>query len=267
MKFFLGRDFEIWIRNSLVLGYVKFLKSDIDITILIKQNQPVINVNDIYAFHKKIKSVIKVIGELAIYHQKDLTIISQFINKFELKRDPILSLQLQTHKLEPLEFENIVYLFHFYIANYKKRDEINNRPEKLQFYLESVNSLKIKFNEIPKYILQLLNINDEYAYERIHKVLENQDFSHADFNQPIDALFFCKLIYSDKPIPPTNDYVKKLILLTVYWEIWGCYAHRHLSTEEQIKLHFQKILSRCLVYFPEYITNELEEKLTKLAMI
>lgn len=268
MKLRFGSKIKIWYRNSLKFNYVKFLKSDIDITILILENSSTDLANNIYTYHLSIRSILKIFGELAIYYKRDLSTISNYINKFELKRDPELLRLIYTQTdFKTTREEALIFIFQFYLANFNKLKKIKSRNEKLNFYLNLIQAPIINFEELPSYILSFYDIIDSNSTSRIYNIINNSDYSTADFNHPIEALLFTKLIYSNSICLPATNRTKELILYSVYWEIWGCYAHKHMIPKMQTINHFKKIIQQIRLFMPEKIVTDIERDLIKLGLL
>lgn len=254
----------IWYRNSFILGYWEFLKSDIDITILIeKKDYP--SIRHIYRVHSFFRKYIKVIGELSIYSIEDLSIIASIINPIELSRDIKLKTYMKIQNSNNFsKSEKLIFASKYLIANHKLPNQFNMRNKKKN-YLAKILDIEItSIDDLKNFICDK---NPEEA-EKLEKYLRGELPDSPSYSQ-VDAVFFNKLIHHKSSITVSNfsDENFNIIIDLIKWEIWGCYAHSYLADPKIIKDYIQKLLNISTNELIETDLKELKEKARKLDII
>ncbi len=254
----------LWYRNSFKLGYWSFLRSDIDITILIEKKN-IKSIKHIYKAHSYFRKYIKIIGEVSIYTIEDLDIISSIINPIELSRDPNLVKFLCLGPIESTSnAEKLIFASKYLISNDKAPDKFNTRTQKKN-YLEQTLLIKIdSLADIKNFIIG----QDMQDGSSLELYLHNKLPTKPLYSQ-IDAVFFNKLIHHPDTISSEHftDENLKILIDLIKWEIWGCYAHNYLTDKKTIKNYIEKLLNSSMNHKIKTEINELKQKAKQLNMI
>lgn len=252
---------DIWFRNSLKLGYWNFGKSDIDVTILVKQGSAELFLRLIKT-HDRLKLFLPVMGEVVFFDESRERTLLSLMNPLELKRDPILMNKYQTLKKAELA-DKAVFLHKFLMSNWNKRN-LPQRPEKIQYTLSEViphhhpvNSLE----ELPSVMAALLdedkNFQEEYRY-----YLEHYGMAHKEC--PVNNTVYC-LFYNNICYLPLNRKLTSLNLAimekTIAWELWGCFSNQATDNPEQIKKHMGFLFEQS----EDHLSKDISQRLLKSA--
>lgn len=240
------RDIDrVWIRNSFVLDYWSFGRSDIDITISV----PRLNIplgTKIARFHKMTSSLLGVIGELCIVSEEKnvLTNLSRCINSLELLRDPELCLIIPPP--QPTLNEKIVFLHKFIMANWLHDQQNGIRQKKLDYVFNflNINSSVKDFPRLKTELGILIQSPFNSIIEKIYDdIINEKSIDHYACPPAYHALLFNKRY--------TFDYDQKLVtkeieilFLVIKWEIWGAYTNRFFSNFYNFNEHVGRLLFR-----------------------
>lgn len=233
---------EIWFRNSFYFGYWKFLKSDIDITIVFEKSNKLF-IEEVSYTHSVFRKFIPVIGELIIYSE-DLKIpLLECVNTYELGRDPVLIEKYELVK-KPDHYEKIVFLHKFLVANWFKKNIDQKRPGKTAYYAEQIGlPPQTPFMSLVDELGSLLGLDQEEFKKQYIKHMElEEDPQTIDFSPVIYALFYNKLCYL-KMDGPLNLNEKNILEKTVLWELWGCYSYQGSVELNNLKAHLNRLIS------------------------
>ena len=257
----------IWFRNSLVLSYWFFGKSDIDITIVIN-NHDVSLIKKISSLHNKIKKIIPIIGEAIIFPEEKKDVLLNLINPLELNRDKSLKMNFRFQKEVQLA-DKIVFLNKFIISNWNKKDINKYRQKKIDYFAiaSGLNPhVKYKFEDLIAELAKLLGEEPVNFIQNYSLVLDKnyQNFS-SDMSPALYSLLFNQLCYID--LNSTLDNLQKNVLeKTIYWEIWGCYSYQAFLDLPELKEHFERIKINSKKHTSENFQNKLDFYLRDLEL-
>lgn len=141
-RFLKSDHVDVWIRNSLYFQNITFLKSDIDFSILVKNNSPS-NCERSLQRYMKLKMLCPILGEVNIYREDFLEFMSLH-NRYELARDPfLLNYAIQNNIFKKLSSEQdrqnqsseqIVFITRMAMANIKDLKNGIYNKKKWHFY-------------------------------------------------------------------------------------------------------------------------------------
>ena len=243
---------DLWYRNSFYFGYWKFLKSDIDITVVFeKANQRLIS--EITHTHSIFRRYFPVIGELIIYSEDLKQPLLSCVNTYELRRDPHL---IEKYNLEksPNHYEKIIFLHKFLVANWSKDYIDIQRPEKIDYFMEQIELGPRKpFLDLIDDLGVLLGLDPSQFKKDYLNQMSVKD-EHQTFNFPniIYCLFYNNLCYL-KPDIQLDINEKKVLEHTALWELWGCYSYQGSIPLSDLKAHFDRMIDRLdILISPEF---------------
>lgn len=206
----------LWFRNSLKLGYWAFLKSDIDVTIMVKKGSPEL-FSSLLKTHDQIKKLLPVMGEVVFLDESIKDSLISLMNPLELKRDP--ELMEMSKSLRPADLsDKALFLHKFIIANWDKR-HLPQRPAKISYILNEVfpdKSLTSKLEDLPNLLAILLGEKEDFLREYKY-FLENsgEAVKEGPIHDTTYVLFYNKICYLplNKEISSINaSIIRKVIL-------------------------------------------------------
>lgn len=231
---------DIWYRNSLYFGYWKFLRSDIDITIVFEKSKKHL-IEEISYTHSVFRKFFPIIGELLIYSEDLKQPLLECVNTYELGRDPILMEKYVLVK-RPDHYEKIIFLHKFLVSNWSKKNIDIKRPEKIAYYMEQIELGPVKpFLGLIDDLAILLGVDPAEFKKQYVNQMEREDTPHEiDFPPVIYALFYNKLCYL-KMDGPLGINEKNILEKTVLWELWGCYSYQGSVEFTNLKDHLKRL--------------------------
>src|SRR5690606_22253256 len=116
---------DIWPRNSYLTRSFTPGISDLDLTLYIPSTTSNANVDRFVAKYLFLKKRFIFLGEMNIYFDSDIELMSTFLNSYELDRDPYLKMQINLNPLHH-EKDRYVFLLRLFEADYKN---LLSRPE------------------------------------------------------------------------------------------------------------------------------------------
>lgn len=238
-------NLNIWYRNSLTTGEIKFGLSDIDITILSEKRA---DHPKIITHYKKNKKWNKVLGELNLYSQDDLSFLEKVFNSLELDRDPVLREMISLDSGVDLSAEKFIFLlkmmkndFHNLLERPKKRRDkwfrhlevtgtrqfLEERELSYINLIEILSHIKV-LNEDEKACIEEVLIA-EYRHEDINTIFEKSNykeqyiylFTEIWMGASIANNFFDVQLYSLNNLGASE---KELLKANINWEIVGLYT-------------------------------------------
>jgi hypothetical protein len=254
----------IWFRNSLALGYWSFGRSDIDVTIHV-HTLPIELGRQIARTHEFFRKNLKVIGELVIYSDTHKTTLLECLNYYEVQRDPLL---LGKKKENENLAEKIVFLHKFLVANWKHAESIKMRPEKMSFMLGICNIKSTKSDidiikkEIEFLIAEDFNENIEKLYNNI--IVHRKGPDELQSLKAYGFLFYNEFCYLPYVKSSVTSLEKEIMVATIKWELWGCFTHRFIGNEQEIKLHIKRVIENSKNILDASQFEELEKLALKL---
>lgn len=230
----------LWYRNSFYFDYWKFLRSDIDITIVFTRATKHI-IEEISYTHNKFRRYFPIIGEMVIFSEDHKETLLSCVNTFELQRDPFL---MEKYGIERTgdHYEKIIFLHKFLVSNWHKKNIETKRPEKIQYFSEQLGlEPRTMLIELIDDLSSLLGVEQaEFKKNYIAQL----DFIgiHYEFSFPniIYCLFYNNLCYM-KPETPLSISEIKVLEKNLLWELWGCYSHQSFIATNELRSHFVKL--------------------------
>lgn len=230
----------VWYRNSLCFDYWKFLKSDIDVTIVFERATKRL-IEEISYTHSQFRRFFPIIGEMVIFSEDHKQTILNCANTYELQRDPFL---VEKYSIERKGdyYEKIVFLHKFLVANWSKKDINTKRSEKINYYSQQLDlGKKGKLSDLIDDLSSLIGADQVQFKEDYIKQLEFDSIHYTfDFPNIIYCLFYNKLCYM-KPKTELSIVEKKILEKAALWELWGCYSYQSLTPSIELQKHFKKL--------------------------
>ncbi len=165
---------EIWTRNSYVSGNLIYGLSDIDFTLYLHDLDTSCDEGSYLKKYERYKTFFPFLGEINIYKQSQMSLLSKLINPYELERDPHLKsgqLILGEHSLS-LHADQFTYLFRMFLSDLENLERTPmSRIEKWQRHYHSIG--------------KTLNVKDPtLLYQSIKTTLI--ELSDPSFEQPLN---------------------------------------------------------------------------------
>lgn len=232
---------DIWYRNSFYFGYWKFLRSDIDITIVFEKSKKQL-IKEISYTHSVFRRFFPVIGELLIFSENLKQPLLECVNTYELARDPFLVEKYVMVK-KPDHYEKIIFLHKFLVSNWSKKNIDQKRPEKIAYYMEQIELGPVKpFMNLVDDLAVLLGVDQSEFKKHYIKQMEREESPQAiDFPPVIYALFYNQLCYL-KMDGPLNINERNILEKTVLWELWGCYSYQGSAEFTNLQDHLKRLI-------------------------
>lgn len=228
---------DIWYRNSFYFDYWKFLRSDIDITIVFERSHQQL-IKEVSYTHAIFRRFFPIIGELLIYSEDLKRPILECVNAYELGRDPLLIEKYDLIKASN-HYEKVIFLHKFLVANWFKKE----RPKKTAYYMEQIGISDEKpFMELVDYLGSLLGVDQAEFKKQYIRQMELEENPHEiDFPPLIYALFYNKICYLKLDLP-LNINEKNILEKTVLWELWGCYSYQGSAEFINLQEHLKRLI-------------------------
>jgi predicted nucleotidyltransferase len=257
---------DIWYRNSFCFDYWKFLRSDIDITIVLEKSKRDL-IKEISYTHSVFRKFLPIIGELLIYSEDLKLSLLECVNTYELERDPFLMEQYVLVK-RPDHYEKIVFLHKFLVANWSKKNIDQKRPEKIAYYMDQINlSPPRAFIDLVDDLAILLGLDQvEFKKQYIKQMERENDPQEIDFSAVIHALFYNKLCYL-KMDGPLDINEKKILEKIVLWELWGCYSYQGSAEFINLQDHLKRLIGGLEQLTSQEFSNHCQILAKKLGLL
>lgn len=244
-----GRGIDIWPRNSFTSGALTPPLSDLDYTIIYHEKN--ISKSEVLDKVNYIKKIVPLFREANVYPQQYLKEIAQFINPYELKRDPrlkeFLSRQnlmnqtiVKSHALVFIvkAFEHDIEYLSKYprlrIARWKNLFSlIDQKLSPDHSLLENISWVICKFADM-----------EEYQAKLIDFVQTGFDFNHSKSDIfsilfPIKYLIhrFDAHLSLELPLNRLTEYQQEILVAFFEWEIAGLLSQAYLNKnyDQEIK--------------------------------
>ncbi|MEA9354971.1 hypothetical protein SHI21_02100 [Bacteriovorax sp. PP10] len=253
---------DIWYRNSFCFDYWKFLKSDIDITIVFEKSKKHL-IKEISYTHSVFRRFFPIIGELLIYSEDLKQPLLECVNTYELGRDPFLIEKYELIK-KPDHYEKIIFLHKFLVANWFKKE----RPKKTAYYMEQIELGPPKpFMDLIDDLGSLLGVDQVEFKKHYIKLMELEEAPlEIDFPAVIYALFYNKLCYL-KMNRPLDLNEKNILEKTVLWELWGCYSYQGSVDFTNLQEHLKRLIGGLDTLASEEFSNHSQSLAKQLGLL
>jgi hypothetical protein len=249
----------IWYRNSLALGYWSFGRSDIDVTIHV-HTLPIELGRKIASTHEFFRKNLKVIGELVIYSDTHKAALLECLNFYEGQRDPLL--QKKKKESEYLA-EKIVFLHKFLVSNWKHAESLKTRPGKMKYMLGicNVENTRSDIDTLKKEIEFLIDENFNEKIEKLYSdiIVHRKGPDDLQNLKTYGFLFYNEFCYLSYLTSTATSLEKEIMVATIKWELWGCFTHRFIGNEENIKLHIKRVIENSKNVLDTYQFAEIEK--------
>lgn len=226
-----SEDALVHARHSFYFKKIKLLKSDIDLTFILKQQLEKKDRDHFKLKLKRVKMLIPLMGESNFIDIPNVPYLISLANPIEIKRDPILLKKINYLKNET-ESEKIIFLLKLFKSDIRNLSQgLSSRFGKISYSIGLLNPKR----EITKRDLQSHDhfftflsenfIDSEHLYflENIFKKLKNElvvdHYFNAMWNMKRDDLVLFQEM-SDS----LSDPLRKLIINNIRWELWGIYT-------------------------------------------
>jgi len=266
-------NLKVWSRNSFKLGSFVFAVSDLDLTVYGKKVSGI----DWFKSIQKIKMFYKFIGEINLYDEDHLSLVIPRMNKYELKRDPVLASVVEKGIIVDYndEIEKIVFLLR--LLHSDKRLELE---PKLRLRKWQEHWLSLGFGEINSFsrkgllnkIKELLR-GDEFltqgllSWDKVHA--EQIDIYHYNFLPGFSILFphfhsWFEDEHEIESIQKWSLFQHQILKRQIDWEFWGIYTQRFYLPQEIYENHLERLLK---VYRIIANDREYEQAVAVFALI
>ena len=261
--FTFGTSIKCWCRNSIYENYFAFIRSDLDITVWIKDDANFLNVIQKV---QTISSYYFIIKEINFYLESAPLNYHQLINPLELKRDPVLEKKFGKRITDFSEAQRQSYLLRMYFAE-KKADasSISNRSLKKWKYHLKRALIKPQGIDVKTYQELFALILNDFFKERSERYIQaaneikartplHELFEKSQFKNELMTLFpekFCFAINNINFTPQERD--RLLIIEQVKWEVWAMMTQPWLFSKhtETTFGHIENLKQVALVAQPE----------------
>lgn len=247
---------KVWPRNSYYFNRVIPLKSDIDLTLFFVKKLQINQFNKIRKCHIQLKRLLPIFSELNLYDPESNL---EFINPFELNRDPLLKENINYQHLTPTPAHKIVFLLRMLLAdrhNLQKNPKSRMRKWRGHFYdcsLQNFPQENFSLNSL----LDILRTEVFVSMSLDHqKFLENYLTTELSSDKIINEFYLSHLtdlkyfiltaparwvgaslsagrIDEDlKVIKQFSDLEKQILINHIKWEHWGIETQRHLNFDD-----------------------------------
>lgn len=243
-KVFLNID--VWPRHSYVNGTFVPVKSDLDISIFIRNAEQGEKFNRLYV---SFKFVFPFLGEVNAYTPEIFEFLKKYpLNIYELQRDPILikKLNLFNHPEEHVNEKVLVYLHRVFMSDYEHLRSKKSRAGKWAYHFATVNSHLKSISEASPYLvffeteilrsvstgiinLTFFNNKEEAELERSKFLMLTEFISHKkDFvwtpllpqEFKMTTVYFPEYVsYFDFELPKINSRHLPILVAEIEWFI------------------------------------------------
>lgn len=231
---------DLWFRNSFCFDYWKFLKSDIDITIVLEKSSKKI-IDELRYTHFIVRRFLPVIGDMIIFSENLKVPLLECINTLELQRDPVL---IEKYGIERKadHYEKIIFLHKFLEANWHNDNIDQVRPEKIDYIAEQIGlDLHKPFLDLVDDLSSLLGVDQAQFRKDYYKQMQSQT-SPQDLQCPplIYCLFYNKLCYLKLDLHlDINE--KNILEKIILWELWNCYSYQASMPYPNLQEHIDRM--------------------------
>lgn len=230
----------LWYRNSFCFDYWKFLKSDIDITIVLeKYNKKIIK--ELSYTHSIVKRFLPLIGDMVIFSEDRKAPILECINTLELHRDPFLVDKYAIERKAD-HYEKIIFLHKFLFANWPHDNIDKVRPEKVNYIAEQIGLTPNRpFLDLVDDLSSMLGVDQDQFRKDYYKQMQLQN-GPQEFDCPplIHCLFYDKLFYL-KLASPLDINEKNILEKNVLWELWSSYSYQASHPSQNLQEHIDRM--------------------------
>lgn len=230
----------LWYRNSMCFDYWKFLKSDIDITIVLEKSSKK-TIEELAYTHSFVQRFIPIIGDLIIFSENLKTPLLECINTLELQRDPYLIKKYGIER-KPDHYEKIIFLHKFLYANWPHDNIDKVRPEKVDYIMEVLGLPPHRpFLDLVDDLSSMLGVDQDQFRKDYYKQMQVQH-GPQEFDCPplIYCLFYNKLCYI-KLNSPLDINEKNILEKTILWELWSCYSYQASTPFPNLSEHIERM--------------------------
>lgn len=249
-----SKGLRCWSRNSYVFGNINPGLSDIDFTLVIPNKDFLNKANDFICDYATLKKIIPFLGEINFYDSSHFHQIAQWINYYELQRDPSLSELLPSRTPNPCE--KPIFLLRMLESDLKNlRGNPELRKNKWDFHLKQCeirapNKLTLEnlIREITETLPKALNPQESYefiAYYLNHGIEE----TYLKYRRLKKIKLFILLyphrwlVYANgiKDVEIClnslifNEDELNLILHQIRWEVFGIYCQDQLKKNPDVE--------------------------------
>ena len=231
---------DLWYRNSFCFDYWKFLKSDIDITIVLEKSTKKI-IDELRYTHFIVRRFLPVIGDMILFSENLKAPLLECINTLELQRDPFL---VEKYAIERKadHYEKIIFLHKFLEANWHNDNIDQVRPEKIDYIAEQIGlDLHKSFLDLVDDLSSLLGVDQAQFRKDYYKQMQSQTSPQDLQCSPlIYCLFYNKLCYLKLDLPlDINE--KNILEKTILWELWNCYSYQASIPYPNLQEHIDRM--------------------------
>lgn len=234
-------------RNSYVFNRIEPLYSDVDFTIILKQNSFVIRKN-YEALFSSIRKFIPLLGELNIYSNEYVDTLLKIGNPIELLRDPYLC---KNYSFTIYPEHRFLFINKMLESNYRvlmQNDDSNKN--KWNFYLHHAWNQTLS-NISPAHILtENLKLvgQDTGSWIEIDQFLQlNTDSDWVNIEALANQKSWWKCLFPNRVCHLELDYNlshfhQLCLLAAVEWEIWGLATRPTHQNPQQVTNHARRLI-------------------------
>jgi hypothetical protein len=252
---------QCWARNSYHLNYLTPGISDIDFTILVPIGISREKTKTFLKYYYAIKKIAPIVGEVNIYHETDFSLIKQWLNKYEIQRDPLLASRFSLNSSGPAD--KLVYLLRMLESDRKNlKKSPFNRERKWNFHLGQVatmTSAKLSVKSIIEAIASTAfeNMNKGEFCKFLDVYLNNSvEKTYSSYRKEKKIKIFMILYphrwlvhansINDVTICLGNNHFSKeeheIILSQLRWELSGIYSQANTLDQESYTFRYLEMI-------------------------
>lgn len=265
-----------YLRNSFYLDYFTFGLSDLDFGIVLKRRVPSSSWKEFYASYLYFKKIFPFWGEINLYCENELNLISPFINSIEAQRDPFLA----SFKPEDNHADKLSFLLRSVMTNMSNWPIELKKEKKFKTYfrlsglpfqsMDTVEStLAVNLGDllmtplqkkIPRFVIKFHDL-----MKNSPDILWDLIFDEQKTFFPQHYLWFERGEDDEKFIQELEQSDKNVLISQTSWEVWGLYTQLYyFHGTENFKIHLERMKRvLALAGCPEKNIKKIDEILAR----
>lgn len=231
-----GLKADIWYRNSLLLDYFQFGKSDIDVTIIFHSDKNLIRENELLSQRLHLCPLIK---EINTYYHFSLGCTSTLINAFELQKDPNLQMLVSSENSSPAD--QFVYLLRMYFSNLSQKVFSDRDRKKWTYHFSRAGkqhlTSKLHAGMERRELLNLITTDQpqalretlQYAAEHFQKGTElYEQYIHCANKELLAMVLPQHFCFAETSGEMKDPLIEAFFLSQMSWELWALMTQPYL---------------------------------------
>jgi hypothetical protein len=242
-----------YLRNSFYLDYLTFGLSDLDFGVVLKRRVPSSTWKEFHASYLYFKKIFPFWGEINLYCEDELSLISPFFNSIEAQRDPFIA----SFKFKENHADKLSFLLRSIMTNMSNWPIEMMKEKKFKTYFK-LCGLPFKKTETVESTLSI-NLGDllltplqkkipQFSI-KFHGLIKNSPdilwdliFEEQKTFFPQHYLWFERGEDDEKFIQRLDQSDKNVLISQANWEIWGLYTQLYyFHGTENFKIHLSRM--------------------------